>query len=139
MELGLKFRMDRTAVGAMVIAAVTLTATAGNVYAADTPPDINWDHVYSASGVRVYVEEHGDIISVCDTWKNGHSAHVTVSDGTWPENYEMTANGGYGSCKTHRASDGRKYNLDETGVDLFYYGIEYDDYAYEEAYFVNDH
>ncbi|MFJ6651049.1 hypothetical protein ACIQPS_36135 [Streptomyces sp. NPDC091290] len=120
---------------------VALTATGGNAVAADTP-GIDWDHTYSYTGVRVYVEERGDIISVCDTKKNGHSAFVEViSDGVWPYDYEMRATGGYGSCKIHRASDGAKYDLDEgDGVALVFSGVPggpYGDYA--EAYFKNDH
>ncbi|MGW8885086.1 hypothetical protein [Streptomyces sp. NPDC055749] len=121
----MKLRLGRFAAGAIAFAAATLMVTPGNASAAE-PPSIGWewDHILSASGVKVYVEEHGDIIAVCDTQANGDSAMVQVrSSDMWPYNYEMTASGGNGTCKTHRASDGAKYNLPEgREVDLWFDG-----------------
>ncbi|MER7109474.1 hypothetical protein [Streptomyces sp. NPDC000229] len=119
----MKLRVGRVIAGAMACAAVTLVVSAGNASAEETP-GISWDHVFSAEGVRVYVEEHGDIISVCDTKANGHSAVVQVrATDVWPYNYEMRVTAGNGSCKTHRASDGATYNLTEgREVDLWFDG-----------------
>jgi len=105
----------------MAIAAVTLMATAGNAAAGEPPPGINWDHTLTAEGVRVYVEEHGDIISVCDAKANGRAAWVQVFVGESAA-YEMTVTEGAGSCETRRASDGGKYNLREVSILLFFDG-----------------
>ncbi|MGW7068785.1 hypothetical protein [Streptomyces sp. NPDC054872] len=126
--------------GALAVAAAAV-AIPSNAVAVDTPSG-GWDHVYSYTGVKVYVEEYDDIISVCDAKANGHSAYVDViSDGVWPYDYTMTATGGSGSCKTHKASDGAKYDLAEgKGITLVFSGVPggpYGDYA--ERYFVNDH
>jgi hypothetical protein len=113
MEHVLKFRVGRVVAGVMAVVAAALMATAGNAAAEEPPGGIVWDHTYEAPGVRVYVEEHGDIISVCDTKANGHSARIEVGKDDWPLAYEMAARGGAGTCETHRASDGWRYNLME--------------------------
>jgi hypothetical protein len=122
----------------MALAATTLITTSGNASAVE-PPGIQWDHVYSATGVRIYVKEYGDIISVCDTKANGYAAFVEVRDiNAWPYNYEMKASGGKGTCKTHRASDGARYNLPEhIPVDLYFDGNSLA--VNNEVSFVNDH
>ncbi len=118
-------------------AAATLMVSAGSA-SAYTDPGINWDHTYEASGVRVYVEEYGDIISVCDTKSNGHAATVQVrATDVWPYDYEMTASDGVGTCKTHQASDGATYNLSERGIDLLFDG-DGGDWS-GSGYFTNDH
>ncbi len=100
-----------------LISAAALTAlatiTAPPTIAADQP-GIAWDHTWSGVGVKVYVEEYGDIISVCDASANGHSAWVTVDDiSANITGYRLTANRGTGTCSTHRAGDGGRYNLRE--------------------------
>lgn len=68
--------------------------------------------MFSANGVTVYVEEYGDVISVCDTRANGHNAWVSVSYASdWL--YTLAVNSGAGSCATHRAGEGGIYNLKE--------------------------
>ncbi|WP_406447287.1 hypothetical protein OG782_00800 [Streptomyces sp. NBC_00876] len=122
--------------GAAAVAALT-TITAPAAVAAPEPPGGSWDHIYSAPGVRVYVVEHGDYISVCDTAANGHGAVVQVRATTiWPYDYQMTALAGNGTCSSHRASDGARYDLDEVGIDL-----EFDGDGGEwggSGYFLND-
>ena len=121
----------------MALAAATIATTPGSASAADTPPGINWDHIYSATGVKVYVEEHGDIISVCDTVANGHSASVKVTApvGTWT--YTSTVTAGAGSCKTHQASEGGAYDMPEGHyIDLDYVG---DGGSLRYSTFLNDH
>ncbi|MFD6281952.1 hypothetical protein ACFWFI_41310 [Streptomyces sp. NPDC060209] len=101
----------RTAAALLGAAALTglTTVTAPSAGAA-----INWDHTYSGTGVKVYVEEHGDIITVCDTSANGHSAWVAVMDITDNiDHYKLKASGGKGTCATHKASQGGRYNLGE--------------------------
>ncbi|GGX92412.1 hypothetical protein [Streptomyces anandii] len=134
----MKLRVGRVGAGATALAAAaTLMVSAGSA-SATTDPGTTWDHTYEASGVRVYVKEYGDVVSVCDTKANGHSAVVQVRDLDWPYNYEMTAGGGVGSCKSHRASDGAKYNLREgRGIDLYFDGDG--GVLSGEGYFVNDH
>jgi hypothetical protein len=88
--------------------------------------------------VRVYVEEHGDVISVCDVKANGRAAWVKVFAGKYSETaaYEMTVNGGAGSCETRRASDGSKYNLKEGFIQVFFDG---DGGEQHWDTFINDH
>nr|WP_202514827.1 MULTISPECIES: hypothetical protein [unclassified Streptomyces] len=114
----------------------------GATASAQPDPGIDWDHIYNpnsptGSGVRVYVEEYGDIITVCDSAKDGESATVWVSeDGYIDAGYSMTVSSGYGTCKTHRASDGGKYNLHEKNyVELTFFAKGSDNYAT----FYNDH
>jgi hypothetical protein len=114
-----KFRVGRAVAAALAIAAATLMATAGSA-AADPPRD--WDHVHEATGVRIYFEEHGDIVSVCDAKANGHSASVIVYAPEPHFAYKMTVSTGAGTCKSHRASDGGKYNLEEQFVRLNFDG-----------------
>ncbi|MGA8112416.1 MAG: hypothetical protein WCA46_02000 [Actinocatenispora sp.] len=133
----MKFRIGRAVSGAMALAAAAILTTAGAASAAEPPGGIVWDHTWSTTGVTVYVEEHGDIISVCDTSANGDAAYVEVyANYAWPYTYLMTATGGSGTCTTHRASDGGKYNLDE-GVDVDVRG-DGGEYGRRDT-FVNDH
>ncbi|CAM5432397.1 hypothetical protein STENM223S_07805 [Streptomyces tendae] len=139
---GLRSRLRRRTTAALVgaVAAAGLTAvTATPAGAAGAPTGINWDHVWNGTGVRVYVEEYGDIISVCDTSANGHSAFVTVDD--WDLNishYKATVSTGKGTCVTHRASQGGKYNLHEYSN----IGLTFEGKGGQGSYavnFVNDH
>ncbi|MFD5702202.1 hypothetical protein [Streptomyces lasiicapitis] len=111
------------------------TATAGPV----PPGGSSWDHVWSGTGVKVYVKERGDIISVCDTAANGHSAWTTV-DRLNPdvEGYKMYARGGKGTCTSHSAAEGGRYNLAEGGQ----YTLNFEgrgDNGGTVAGFINDH
>ncbi|MFF0588636.1 hypothetical protein ACFYWD_21975 [Streptomyces sp. NPDC003781] len=101
----MKFRKAWTAAGTLLAAAAALTMNAGSAYA------IDWDHTASYDGVTVYYEEHGDIVKVCDSKKNGRSASVIVYENSPGDvGYSMTVSSGYGDCKSHRASDGARYN-----------------------------
>ncbi|MDT0455516.1 hypothetical protein RM550_07155 [Streptomyces sp. DSM 41527] len=119
----MKFRIGRILVGATALASAALAMTAGSASAA------GWDHIFGpnvegSSGVRVYVQEHGDVVKLCDTKADGYSAQLEVyEDGYSNASYYMTVTTGAGTCKTHRASDGAKYNLDENnGVSFGFYG-----------------
>ncbi|MFJ3365809.1 hypothetical protein [Streptomyces anthocyanicus] len=107
--------MTQTAAISTAVLALASGAFAFAPAAAATElPGINWDHTYSGTGVKVYVEEYGDVISVCDTSANGHSAWVWVGDSTNNiDHYKLTASSGKGSCATRRANDGSRYNLRE--------------------------
>ncbi|KAB2385926.1 hypothetical protein [Actinomadura montaniterrae] len=136
----MKLRIGRIAAGTMALAAAAIMATAGNASASEPPDGIVWDHTYSYStvpGVKVYVEEHGDIVSVCDTSANGHSATVRVEDRVG-YTYLLVADNGKGSCDSAQASDGGQYNLfegDTIGLHMTGDG----DYSSAYPTFVNDH
>lgn len=132
-------RLAAALAGAAAVAALS-TLTAPTASAAVPPPDgSSWDHVYSGDGVKVYIKEHGDIVSVCDTAANGHSAWVTVDDLTINRSgYKLVASGGKGTCASHSAAQGIKYDMDEG--DRF--GLNYEGAGGNGSYyvsFVNDH
>ncbi|MEW1686226.1 hypothetical protein [Streptomyces sp. NPDC093594] len=115
--------------------ATAIAATPATAFAADT---VTWDHIWTATGVKVYVAEYGDIISVCDTSANGHAARATITDDTIGFTYySITASGGAGTCVTHRASDGASYDLIEgSKITISYDG---NGGAYASTGYVNDH
>ncbi|WP_329483113.1 hypothetical protein OG555_13050 [Kribbella sp. NBC_01484] len=114
-----------------------ITTTTG-ASAAEPPDGIVWDHTYTAPGVKVYVEEHGDIISVCDTSKNGYAAWVLVTDRVGVQ-FQITARNGVGSCETTQADDGLLHDLYEGDrIDLHLDGDGDEPGGAYEA-FVNDH
>ncbi|MFI6979153.1 hypothetical protein ACIBSV_11255 [Embleya sp. NPDC050154] len=133
-------RRVRRTIGALVGAAglAALTAVAAPpASAADVPDGIVWDHVYRAPGVTVYVEEYGDIVSVCDSAGNGKPATVSVTDRS-SASYTITVTKGYGSCVTRGVSDGSWYNLAEGArIDLTYQGAGGS--TYYRASYINDH
>ncbi|MFI7072605.1 hypothetical protein [Micromonospora sediminicola] len=133
----MKLRSVRGLVGAAALTAATVVAFPGGAAASPEPPDSSWDHVFSAKGVTVYVEEYGDIISVCDSLANGYAATVFVESDGGTLFYSAKASNGAGTCTTHRASDGGKYNLPEK----WYYKVVYDgsEEASELSGFYNDH
>ncbi|ARX84668.1 hypothetical protein SMD44_04119 [Streptomyces alboflavus] len=136
-------RRARRTVAALVGAAALATLGAVNAPTATAGPvppgGSSWDHVWSGAGVKVYVKERGDIISVCDTAANGHSAWTTV-DRLNPdiEGYKMYARGGKGTCTSHSAAEGGRYNLAEGGQ----YTLNFEgrgDNGGSVAGFINDH
>ncbi|GAA2076043.1 hypothetical protein GCM10009801_31190 [Streptomyces albiaxialis] len=136
----MKFRIGRILVGATALASAALAMTAGSASAA--PSAAGWDHIFGpntpgSSGVRVYVKEHGDIVKLCDTKKDGYSAELAVAeDGHAGDSYGMSVSTGAGTCKTHRASDGAKYDLDENN------GVAFGFWAkgpQSSAFWENDH
>ena len=131
----LKLRSGCVLAGTMALTATTFVMTAGTAFADDPPGGIVWDGIWKAPGVTVYVEAHGDVIAVCDSKANNHSASVIVYSG---RGYEMKVTNGKGSCKSHQASDGGPYNLPEhTTITITYTG---DGGAHQPfANFRNDH
>jgi hypothetical protein len=109
-----KTRIAYAVTSTLTLAAAGLVSATGTASAADTPPG-GWDYVMNGTGVRVYVKKYGDVVSVCDSAKNGSAAEVEVSDRSVmdPPTYTLRVTNGYGSCVTRRASDGPRYNLDE--------------------------
>ncbi|MEV8096021.1 hypothetical protein [Kitasatospora sp. NPDC085879] len=117
--------MMRHRIAALTAATVLLAggalATATSASAAVDPPGGSWDHTWttvdSAHGGTVYVEEHGDVVSVCDSAADGMAPRVQVwtqsSSGQYNSRYIIEATGGLGSCKTVSASDGGIYDLPE--------------------------
>ncbi|WP_410612498.1 hypothetical protein [Amycolatopsis sp. lyj-109] len=95
--------------------------TATSASATVDPPGGSWDHTWTTTdankGGTVYVEENGDVVSVCDTAADGLSARASISvqdgSGAYPERYLLVASGGLGSCATARASDGGTHDLPE--------------------------
>ncbi|GGT36484.1 hypothetical protein [Streptomyces purpureus] len=125
--------------GAAALTALT-TVTAPSASAAVAPPGgSSWDHTWSGDGVKVYVKEHGDVISVCDTSANGHSAWVLVMDISVDKTaYELKATGGKGTCASHTASEGGRYNLAENHR----IALNFEGRGLQGSYyvsFVNDH
>ncbi len=113
---------------AFVAGGTLMTATSAS--ATVDPPGGSWDHTWTTTdaknGGTVYVEENGDVVSVCDTAADGLSARAQVSvqesSGAYYERYILIASGGVGSCATARASDGGDHNLPEhvnIGVSVF--------------------
>jgi hypothetical protein len=97
-------------------------ATASAASASVAPPGGGgWDHTWTTvdakHGGTVYVEEHGDVVSLCDTAADGYAPRAEVSTqdsvGTYDIKYTITGAGGYGACTTYSASNGGKYDLPE--------------------------
>ncbi|MFC9425368.1 hypothetical protein [Streptomyces sp. NPDC056987] len=129
-------RLGRRAAAALLGAAALTGLT---TVTAPTAGAATWDHTYSGKGVTVYVKERGDIIKVCDTSKNGHSAWVAVMDiSNNIDHYKLKASGGKGTCATHRASEGGRYDLAEySRIALNYEGAGGNGSYYVS--YVNDH
>ncbi|MET7495034.1 hypothetical protein [Streptomyces sp900116325] len=135
-------RSRRRIVAALLGAAALATlgtVTAPSAFASPAPPGGGtWDHAWSGGGATVYVEEHGDLVSVCDTSSNGHSAWVAVIDEDTGGSYKMTASGGKGTCKSHSAADGNYYNIPEGDKITLNWDGAGDNGGYA-ASFINDH
>lgn len=128
--------MNRLARAIVSSAIATTISMAGMLATAGTSSAASWDHVWSGSGVKVYIKEHGDYISVCDTSKNNHSAALVTYK------YTIIASGGAGTCAHRSASQGSKYNLPEgQDIEVSYAGTggRSDTYYWKDAGFFNDH
>ncbi|MGH4034366.1 hypothetical protein ACQB60_36215 [Actinomycetota bacterium Odt1-20B] len=116
----------------LALAATTFVGSATSASAGPGDPGDGWDHTWEAYGAKLYVKENGDVISVCDAARNGKPAWASLGD------YSMTVTNGYGSCKTHRASEGGVYNLPESANITVWFG-ENRTTRYETVSFFNDH
>lgn len=130
---------------AFVAGGTLMTATAAS--ATVDPPGGSWDHTWkttdAAKGGTVYVEENGDVVSVCDSAADGLSARADVavqsSSGQYDVRYHLVSSNGLGSCATARASDGGTHDLPEhvnIGVTVFL-GPDYQHAS--THYYLNDH
>ena len=132
---------------AFVAGGTLLTATSAS--ATVDPPGGSWDHTWKTTdankGGTVYVEENGDVVSVCDSAADGLSARADIAveessvPGAYDTRYTLVASGGLGSCATARASDGGTHDLPEhwnIGVTVFL-GPNYQHPS--THYYLNDH
>ncbi|MEV6182907.1 hypothetical protein ACIHAR_14085 [Streptomyces sp. NPDC052016] len=141
----------RHKIGALAATTVFLAggalATATSASAAVDPPSGGWDHTWTTSDSRdggtVYIAEHGDIVSLCDTAADGYAPRVQIasqaSSGAYHIRYTLTASGGEGSCASARASQGGVYDLPENtqiGVTIWL-GPDRD--YQTQHYYLNDH
>ena len=132
---------------AFVAGGTLLTATSAS--ATVDPPGGSWDHTWKTTdadkGGTVYVEENGDVVSVCDSAADGLSARADIAveessvPGAYDTRYTLVASGGLGSCATARASDGGTHDLPEhvsIGVTV-YLGPDFQHAS--DHYYLNDH
>ncbi len=138
-----------TVAAAVALAGAGVLASGSAASAATTPPGGgSWDHTWtttdSGNGGTVYVEEHGDYISLCDTHADGYTPRAEIfvqgSSGQYNYRYSLKASGGYGACTTRDASDGGTYNLPE-GIKIdvsIWLGPTVGTYGSEHIY-LNDH
>ncbi|MDT7802490.1 MAG: hypothetical protein QOI78_5923 [Actinomycetota bacterium] len=130
---------------AFVAGGTLLTATSAS--ATVDPPGGSWDHTWTTTdankGGTVYVEENGDVVSVCDSAADGLSARAEIAveqvPNTYYLRYQLVASGGVGSCATARASDGGTHDLPEhvsIGVTV-YLGPNHQHVS--THYYLNDH
>ena len=131
---------------AFVAGGSLMTATSAS---ATVDPPGSWDHTWTttdaAKGGTVYIQENGDVVSLCDTAADGLAPRFDVSveestvPGAYDTRYTLTASGGFGSCLTTRASDGGSHNLPENwniGVGIWL-GPNYQHSS--QHYYFNDH
>ncbi|MGC4936401.1 hypothetical protein [Kribbella sp. DT2] len=130
----MKNRIGRVVAGVAALAAALVATTAGNALAAER---ITYDHTFTDAGVKVQVKENGDVITVCDTKKNGQPAWVSVQvDGV--TEYDIVNKGGYGTCRTARASNGGRRDLAEGWtIHLYFDGDGVGNPAHKS--YLNDH
>jgi hypothetical protein len=132
-----RYQLRRVLLGALALSATTAVLTTGSAFASEPPGGIVWDHVYKTTGVTVYVEEHGDWVSLCDSAANGSGAYVVVQDRV-EQSYRLEVKS-YGSCMTRSAADGYQFDLHEGDT----IGLEMDGDGsgpgHKYVTFVNDH
>ncbi|MPY31317.1 hypothetical protein FNH09_08390 [Streptomyces adustus] len=132
-----------------VIAASGVLATASSASATVDPPSGGWDHTWTTTdagkGGTIYIAEHGDIVTLCDTNADGRTPHLEVNyedgPGDWGFAYALDATGGEGSCVSARASQGGRYDLPENEeIEIaIWLGPLYHEYGMARHYYLNDH
>ncbi|WP_432190311.1 hypothetical protein [Streptomyces sp. Tue6028] len=117
-----------------IAAALGVIAIASPASAID-PGDGSWDHSFQSwnGGASLYIEEHGDIIEVCDSAADGYSAHADIS---WNGGgYSLTAAGAgnctYSTASTHDIPEGIRVDV------TFWSGNTVS--VNDIIYFINDH
>jgi hypothetical protein len=132
---------------AFIAGGTLMTATSAS--ATVDPPGGSWDHTWTTTdsnkGGTIYIEENGDVVSLCDTAADGLAprAEIAVEEssvpGAYDVRYRLTASGGLGSCATARASDGGDHNLPENWNIGVHIGLG-PNYAHQsQHYYLNDH
>lgn len=131
-------------VGTVLLAGGTLV---GATSASARPAPEDWDHVWttsdSARGGTVYIQEHGDVVEMCDTAADGYTPRVMISvqapNGQYDKRYIFAATGGNGGCVVHRATDGGVYDLPENvNIDVEIYLGPNVGYEGSEHIYLND-
>lgn len=122
--------MGRIAIAALAFAAAAVMTGAGSASAAGEV------HTWKATGVKVHIEENGDVVTVCDTKANGQAARIDVSVGNSEHvRYSATAKK-KGDCATRRASQHGDYDLPEHRTIRIEYRGQGNGFSYHS--FVND-
>jgi hypothetical protein len=62
----------------MAVAVAAVVAAPSAAFADEPPSGIVLDRVWIATGVKIYIEEYGDTISVPDASANGHADKADV-------------------------------------------------------------
>ncbi|NIH77919.1 hypothetical protein [Amycolatopsis viridis] len=118
----MELRRTLLAAGAVAATATAVLAGTSTAAAAAYSPPGGWDHIWRAADgtAVVYVEEHGDVIKLCDTKRNSFGAFLAV----WKNGSIITNwTAGDGGCKTHQASEGKPYDLPEgVRIELRFHG-----------------
>lgn len=130
-------------------AAAALLAGASVPAAAQSNDDVHplADHVmytadqswpYDPAG-KMWFNEYGDVVTVCDNDADGHSVYLSVDGGVGHE-YGVHVVGGEGTCVTHKAAQGGKYNLPEkTAIHFEIWSSAGYSGSVNRADWVNDH
>jgi hypothetical protein len=140
----MRLASPKAVVSVLALTAATLFGFAGSA-AAGTPPPHVWDHRWTTSGATLYVQEHGDVVSLCDSAANGIRPGAIVGwfTSTGWHAYDMLATGGNGSCKSISANSNPcvRCNIPEgVTVRVSFYGANSPSGpARIEKTFVNDH
>ncbi|MFJ1730475.1 hypothetical protein [Streptomyces sp. NPDC088254] len=141
-------RKIATVAAASAFLAAGMLATATSASATVDPPAGGWDHTWTTSdsvpGGTVYIAEHGDVVSLCDTDADSLAPRVSIAveqsiAGAYDIRYTLTASGGEGSCVVARASQGGVYDLPEgknIGVTIW---LGPDRRNQTQHYYKNDH
>jgi hypothetical protein len=116
-------RVRRSSLVVGCVAAGVSIAFSGTASAAPAPPEGSWDHTWTTydtgHGGTLYIEEHGDYATICDTAADGKAPVAELyslgPDGTDAPKfrYTITDTGGYGTCKSVSAATSSTYNLPE--------------------------
>lgn len=129
-------RIHRTILASAMAVAAAGALLTGGATAANAAT--KWDHIWHWGSDGVWVKERGDVIKLCDVKRDGNPAWIIVIPAKG-DYYSFEVHGGYGACRTHRASQGGKYNLRE-GVNVRLRFWNYNaGRVYGYKHFTNDH
>jgi hypothetical protein len=124
---------------AAALASAAGLALAAPAHASDPGGGGSWDHTYVTidGGGTVHVQEHGDLIELCDTKADGLSVRVEVS---WDNSagYVLYDKAGNGTCTAVSATTAAKYDLPENKT-IYLYIAASDNFDWKAASYLNDH